>query len=252
MFLIDLLIGYGEVGQAIEEVFGERRTVVIVDPPKGLNPEVGESVEWMHVTIPYTNSFTTIVSDYIIKYKPKSTIIHSTVKVGTTELIEKECDHLTNLYYSPVRGRHPSLARYLRDFPKWYASWIPGELDQRIEAYYAQAGVQSRKAPNFETLEWMKLLETTTYGIGLVMWQEIERQANELPGNRQENLSALRNWLYEKKKVYDGDLGYVPIYNLTPGPIGGHCILPNLELLRDMMMPELYDWMIKSNELRKK
>jgi len=72
----------------------------------------------------------------------------------------------------------------------------------------------------------------------------------DIPGDIQRNLSALKSWFHEKKKVYDGDLGYVPIYDLVPGPIGGHCILPNIEFLKERLTPELYAWLIASNASR--
>ena len=34
----DLVLGYGEVGQAIHTVLSERRKVLIVDPAKGYQP----------------------------------------------------------------------------------------------------------------------------------------------------------------------------------------------------------------------
>lgn len=250
--MTDIIVGLGEVGVALWSVLGERRTIVPCDPAVGYPLEsLSTSVGWMHIAIPYTDTFTTIVADDIHKFNPDNTVIHSTVPVGTTRKVEKDADYQTTVYYSPVRGRHPNLTRYLRQFPKWYATEAPGEYDNRITAYFAEAGIQTRKAPNFEVLEWMKLLETFTFGYNLVMWQEIERQCKKLPGHSAANLSVLKSWLYEKKKVYDGDLGYVPIYDLVPGPIGGHCIMPNLDLLEPLMDTYLYDWMVKSNEMRK-
>ena len=247
--MADLLIGYGEVGIALHQVLGERGEFAIADPPKGYNPEPFKA-DWMHVSIPHTDAFIAAITDYARTFDPKYIVIHSTVPVGTTRKVERECDYRT-VYYSPVRGRHPNLARYIRDFPKWYACSVPGEYDNEFVYYFARAGVQTRKAPNFEFLEWAKLWETTSFGYNLVMWQEIEREASKLPGDKRANLSALKSWFYEKKKVYDGDLGYVPIYDLVPGPIGGHCIAPNWDLLKPLMAPELYAWLTSSNESRK-
>ena len=125
-------------------------------------------------------------------------------------------------------------------------------MDNDFVAYFAAAGIQTRKAPSFEVLEWMKLVETFTYSYNLVMWQELERQVAKLPGDKNVNLTAAKNWLHEKKRVYDGDLGYVPIYDLVPGGIGGHCCVENWDLLKEQMTPELYAWLTTSNEMRKK
>jgi len=245
----DLLIGFGEVGQAIHSIFGERREIAMCDPPKGLILDAF-AADWMHIAIPYTDEFIPTVVEYTHMYTPKHIIIHSTVPVGTTRKVERQSDYIPT-YFSPIRGRHPNLARAIRDFPKWYSSPLPGQADEEIEVYYATAGIQTRRAPSHEFLEWAKLLETFTYGYNLVMWQEIERQAAKIPGNKQANLSTLKNWLYEKRKCYDGDLGVVPIYDLVPGPIGGHCVTENWTLLEPMMDPDLYNWLVKSNGLRK-
>ncbi len=246
----DILIGFGEVGSALHEVLSERRDFAIADPAKGFNPEPFEA-DWCHICIPYTDTFVSTMVEYVRKFEPQNVVLHSTLPIGTTRQVEKALDYAADVYYSPIRGRHPRLARYIRDFPKWYACSIQGELDERFRTYFAAAGIQTRKAPNFEALEWYKLLETFTYGYNLVMWQEIERQAKKIPGHKDTNLSELKSWLHEKRKVYDGDLGAVPIYDLVPGPIGGHCILSNIELLKEQMSPELYLWLWASNEMRK-
>ena len=249
--MTDLLIGFGEVGASLYEVLSERRSFYIVDPAKGYEPELGEDmVDWAHVAIPYSESFISTIVEYVRRFNPNHLVIHSTVPIGTTRKIEREADYIPT-YFSPIRGRHPNLARYIREFSKWFASSIAGQMDNDFVTYFAAAGIQTRKAPSYEFLEWAKLWETTSYGYNLVMWQEIERQVTKIPGDKNANLSALKNWLHEKKQVYDGDLGYVPIYDLVPGPIGGHCILPNVELLKERMTPELYAWLTTSNEMRK-
>ena len=252
MTVSDILIGLGEVGSALYEVLSERRAFSIVDPAKGFEPELGEAPQsdWCHVAIPYSESFISTIVEYVRKFNPNHLVLHSTVPIGTTRKIEREADYIPT-YFSPIRGRHPSLARYIRSFPKWYASSISGGMDNEFVAYFAAAGIQTRKAPSYEFLEWAKLWETTSFGYALVMWQEIERQVMKIPGDKNTNLSALKNWLHEKKRVYDGDLGYVPIYDSVPGPIGGHCITQNWDLLAPMMDPDLYNWLIKSNEMRK-
>ena len=249
----DIVIGMGEVGSALAEVLGERRDIATHDPNRDIHAPTDAPYDWMHIAFPYSDNFKTFVTSYADTFNPVCVVIHSTVPIGTMRAICKEsfeAEHRT-YYYSPVRGRHPHLARALRDFPKWYASAIPGQADIDIETYFARAGMQTRKAPSFETLEWLKLAETFTYGYNLVMWQEIERQASNLPGNKTTNLTAMKNWLFEKRRAYDGDLGMVPIYDLMPGPIGGHCIVSNWDLFREWMTPELYAWLTKSNEMRK-
>ena len=244
--MTDILIGYGEVGQALYETLSERRSVSIHDPPKG-HVVVGKyAFEWMHVAF-YTPggipNFIEAVSDYVRQYEPGRILIHSTVPVGTCAAIQTLTEH--PVVYSPIRGIHPHLARYLREFPKWVACSSEDDL-QAAEALLHAAGMQTRRAPTTQCLEWMKLVETTEYGYRIALWQEFEREAKVVPGA---DLTALKEWLFEKRKVYDGDRGLAPV--MHGGFIGGHCVVPNWKLLSPLMTQQLYTWLMTSNELRR-
>ena len=255
---MDVIIGYGEVGSALAEILAERRKVLIHDPFKGRVVESASGIEWLHIAIPYTDSFIDDVLAYREKFHPRFIVIHSTVPVGTTRTIcEKMGPHGDGefgsfyVYYSPIRGLHPQLARYIREFPKWYASEWVGNADLAFSGYFAQVGVQVRRAPSVDVLELMKLTETLEYGYRIVLWQEIERQIRKnAPGEFGINLTAMKDWLFEKRKVYDGDRGLVPI--MFGGNIGGHCVKENWEILKPLMTPELYTWLTTSQNLRAK
>ena len=83
------IIGYGEIGESLEKCYlGKDFNVSIVDTGKDIN-QITDSVDILNVAIPFTSisKFVKIVSQYIEKYSPKLTIIHSTVTPGTTKLI---------------------------------------------------------------------------------------------------------------------------------------------------------------------
>ena len=257
--MADILIGFGEVGSALYDILNERRHILIHDPPKGFEEPFPrkDAIEWMHVSIPYSDSFIDTVLEYRNDFYPRFIVIHSTVPVGTTRaLCEKIGVHGNGefgsfyVYYSPIRGLHPHLARYIREFPKWYATeWI-GNADIAFSGYFAQAGIQVRRAPSTDVLELMKLLETAEYGYRIALWQEIERQLRAIDKvNFDTNLTAMKTWLFEKRKVYDGDRGLAPI--MYGGIIGGHCVTQNWELLKPQMTDEFYKWLVTSNKLRK-
>jgi len=249
---MDLIVGYGEVGRALAEVLRERYSVEVHDPPKGVEFYAPiEEYEWMHVCIPYTDSFVETVVSYAETFKPVHVVIHSTVAVGTTRKLIIKLFGRANVTYSPVRGIHPDIARYIREFPKWFAT--TDDVDA-VLWYFQSCGINMRMAPSIEALEWMKLFETTEYGYRIALWQEIERQA-EMPqvrgvATKNEVLSAMKEWLFEKRKVYDGDRGLVPI--MFGGSIGGHCVKENWDLLKPLMTPELYTWLTTSQRLRAK
>lgn len=248
--MIDILIGSGEVGSALLAVLSERREFAVHDPPKGIEAKAGE-YDWMHISMGWSDRFVAQVEAYYLQFQPKHIVIHSTCPVGSTRQIERTCDYTTS-YYSPVRGRHPNLASAIRSFPKWYADSSPGQADNEIEAYYAQAGIQSRKAPSFEVLELMKLWETSSFALQLIMWAEIENELKTLPGNPKANLSAMKSWLWEKRRCYDGDIGLCPVLDLIPGKLGGHCLRSNIEIAKEYFHPSLYDWLTSVDDARSK
>ena len=242
--MTDLVIGYGEVGHALEEILNERYETKIHDPPKErLAPE--GKYAWLHICIPYTESFVKTVDFYMKQFSPEHTVIHSTVPVGTTRALS----YLYHVTYSPIRGEHPELVRYLRKFPKWIATT---DDTNEVLSHFQACGISMRLAPSIEALEWFKLLETFEYAYRIVLWQEIERQVNrrDIRGGATKNevLSALQEWFFEKRAVYDGERGLVPI--MFGGVIKGHCLMPNVELLKPLMTKELYEWVMKSNRVR--
>mgnify|MGYP001616145855 CR=1 FL=1 len=251
----DVVVGAGEVGKSLGGVLEDRRKVLYHDPPKNIICQFKKAA-FMHVCIPFSSIET--VMGYIDQFEPTFVVIHSTVPVGTTRKLHeamlaniKKTGNWTFIAYSPVRGLHPNLGRHIQMFPKWYATFVDGHVDESIQAYFARAGIQTRKAPDVETLEWMKLWETTSYSVSLVMWQEIERESRSFR-NRIESMNALKTYLFEKRRVYDGDKGTVPIYDIVPGPIGGHCISPNWDLLKPLMSKEMYEWLVTTNAARRK
>src|SRR3990167_2160208 len=206
----DLIIGMGEVGSALAEILGERRDIATHDPNRDIHAPIDAPYDWMHIAFPYSDDFKTFVASYADTFNPVCVVIHSTVPIGTMRAICKEsfeAEHRT-YYYSPVRGRHPHLTRALRDFPKWYASAIPGQAD-------------------------------------------IENEMKSLSGNRAANMTAMKNWLFEKRRVYDGDIGLCPVLDLAPGPLGGHCLRNNILLGKAHLHPSLYDWLISVDDMRK-
>ena len=106
----DLIIGYGQVGRSLQQVFDNR---LIYDPPAGIYLEYAWQTKFLHICYPYFKNFIKQTLEYIEEFQPYATIIHSTVPVGTTQQINT---HLIrrkqniSVFHSPVRGMHPNLA----------------------------------------------------------------------------------------------------------------------------------------------
>ena len=103
-----VLVGYGEVGKSLYEVFSEAHEIKITDPLLGKDAD--GTYEVMLVAIPYTNEFFEEIIGYKRAYKPNCTIVFSSVAVGT-------CRQL-GAVHSPVEGVHPNLANSIRNSPR--------------------------------------------------------------------------------------------------------------------------------------
>src|SRR3990167_7096438 len=107
-----------------------------------------ENVDIMQVCIPWSDSFVEVVKKYQEHFQPKYTVIHSTVPVGTSRLLDA--------IHSPIRGVHPFLEDGIRTFPKF----ISGDGASDVADYFRRAGLKVILCDKQETTELGKLLDT--------------------------------------------------------------------------------------------
>jgi len=118
-----IIVGLGEVGEPIKKLEEEAGNVVSVVEINDRPTPSDKIYDVMHVCIPDSHSFATIVLNYIDDYSPGLVIIHSTVAPGTTSKINRDID--THVVHSPIRGVHPNLYEGIKTFVKN----IGGELE---------------------------------------------------------------------------------------------------------------------------
>jgi len=56
---------------------------------------------------------------------------------------------------------------------------------------------------------------------------------------------------YDEVVSYYDEIGYLPRVKFTSGIIGGHCVMPNIEILKTMFKSDFLDAIERSNELKK-
>ena len=87
--------------------------------------------------------------------------------------------------------------------------------------------------------ELSKLLETTWLGI-LVGWaQEIERMASQCGGS------------YDEVNAFIKEVSFLPSH-VFPGRIGGHCVMPNIAILRAKFPSRMLGAIVESNMQKEK
>lgn len=224
-----LIVGAGEVGKGLFEVLHEAYPGKVfirdIDEPEGLPP-----IQYLHLCFPFTTraQFRKQAKKYMRQYKPEIVIIHSTVAVGTTRSLGLSAVH------SPIRGKHPNLAEGIRTFVKFIGSvGTDKEMANRVAQYFINADIATQVFDKSETTELGKLLETTQYGWFIVLMKEIKRVCREKDLNFTE-VYAVHNQTYNQGYAKLGEEKYMrPILVPMPGPIGGHCVVPNVRILRD-------------------
>lgn len=212
-----LIIGYGEIGKALYSVLNAAGYDVYHRDIE-CSIEISD-IDVMHICFPYSKTFVKSVSKYKKIYKPKYTVIHSTVAVGTS----KKC----KCYYSPVRGIHPHLETSLKTFVKYLAP-----NSDALKAYFEKAGIKVEESEKTQTLEAMKLYCTTIYALNVIAEKEIWNFCKKHDLDF-ETVYTKCNQTYNEGYSKLGFPQYSK-YVLThkDGKIGGHCLIPNCKLLK--------------------
>lgn len=222
-----LVLGAGEVGSAIAAILQEAGFfTVLVD--KGESQPAGFQGAVMHVCFPYSDEFESQVNGYVLDYLPSLVVIHSTVPVGTSTRLAA--------VHSPVMGRHPNLRRDMEHYRKVFG----GPRAAEAAAYFELTSLSIFTLPRSEETEAGKLWQTLQYGWLIALEKECFRfcEANGL----------------DPKIVYNGFNSFynrgmhtkgeslrliLPIMTHMDGPIGGHCVIPNTELLETRLASAL-------------
>ena len=238
------IIGYGEIGESLEKCYlGKKFNISILDTGKSINtlPEV---TDILNICIPYTETFVDNVSNYILKYTPKLTIIHSTVIPETTrKIIEKT--NIKTVVHSPVRGVHPRLYEGLKTFTKF----IGGEDVSAIELtkiHFDALELEYEVFENSITTELAKILCTTYYGLCIAFHNDIFNLCNKFNLNYDE-VATKWNSSYNDGYIKLGMQNVVRpvLYPPKDNKIGGHCVIPNASLCKTFFDSKALDYILE-------
>jgi UDP-N-acetyl-D-mannosaminuronate dehydrogenase len=214
MFPVHLIVGYGQVGKSLGKVLGKHEWI---DQNKS-SGWWGKQIDVVHICIPYKNK-----EDFEQEVRFWDTgelvIVHSSVPVGT-------CDAL-GVVHSPICGVHPHLAEGIRTFVKYFG----GKNAKKAAKIFSDLGIKTHVFKEARTTEAMKLWSTTQYGKMIMLEKEIWEwcQKNHL---NFDDVYTRSNKDYNEGYMKLGMPQVVrPYLKHVPGPIGGHCVLPNAKLL---------------------
>jgi len=244
------ILGYGQIGHAIEKLYlenkGEHPVLVMKDDID--QKEINGYVDVLHVCIPYKdrNDFLYVVEGYLNDFIPEITIIHSTVGIGTTETLSGKHP----VVHSPMRGVHPDLYGGLMHFDK-YIGADTEQAGAMAEAHLREYGVKTFLVNGSRNTEAGKLWSTSQYGFNIIMQKHIKSfcDAHGLDFNvvyTEFNQSYNRG--YER---LNNDKYRKYVLDHMDGEIGGHCIVPNWEIMFNEHGDLMCDMMLDMNEMFK-
>ena len=237
-----LIVGFGEIGKSIYNVV-EKSGKYKIFKKDVEELKLKEKVDVMHICIPYFENFVDIVVGYINDYKPGLTIINSTVRPGTTQKVYEKTKSL--VVHSPVRGRHPDLEGGIYKFIKFIGPTTP-EAGRLAKEHFDSIGVNSEILKSAANTEVGKLLCTTYYAVNIAFHQEMNRICSAYGADFDEAVTRFN-------ATVTMDIEHkIPRPIMFPGFIGGHCLIPNINILKKDVKSDFLDDILKSNEKRKK
>ena len=226
-----VVVGLGEVGRPLLEILRREHRAAGRD----IDDQAFHGVRILHLCFPFGADFVATARRYVLRYEPEVVVVNSTVIPGTTRAIQLETG--TAAVYSPVRGKHTRMTEELRRYRKFVAG-TSAEAVSLVEDHFAAAGMTTQRMSSLESLELAKLLETSYFGV-LVAWaQEMDRFTASVDADYWETLGFFE------------EIGFLPPVAFEPGYIGGHCVMPNLDLLERVRRSPLIDAIRVSNEQR--
>jgi len=225
--MTDIILGMGEVGETLFHLLEERNIDSIgidIDSSKSKNYFENQKIfnpEYLHVCLSgELPDFVDITLNWISKIEGlKVVIVHSTVKPGTTKKIQEKTKAL--ILFSPVRGVH---RRFLDDIKK-YTKFISSDeknIDPKIKLDLEKRFEKMDWMSTTKTAELAKILVDTTYYGWLINYAQITKMICEKEGIDFDEMWKFADEIHK-------NLGNRP--KMYPGIIGGHCVIPNLNLI---------------------
>ncbi len=221
------ILGYGEVGQAIARFY---RNPKIKDLKRDDNLS---GVEILHICIPWSENFLSITKKEIKRIKPHLTIINSTVAPGTTKKIISELpeDVSREVVHSPVRGVHPNLYEGIKTFVK-YIGAENSKSALMAENHFESLGIKTKTCIPSVTTELAKILDTTYYGLCIAWHGEMKKICDKFEVDFERVVTDFNESYNEGYTKLHKKNVVRPVLLPPEGGIGGHCVIPNAEILK--------------------
>ncbi|MGZ4851027.1 MAG: GDP-mannose dehydrogenase [Candidatus Bathyarchaeia archaeon] len=248
-----LILGLGEIGHTLFALYKDAKSsfdVYGLDLDETKMQKLEQSIskfpkhmDTLQICLPCNNqqNFVNITVSYVEEFKPELVIINSTVPPGTTLKVAQRCKCL--VAHSPSRGVHKSAEHMKWEMKRW-AKYVGGanqNAAKAASAHFEKMGLKVKILKSCTETELAKLFETTYRAWMIACFQEMHRISMAFGADFDETVDFLED---THRLRYDRPI-------MFPGVIGGHCLVPNTELLLAAYDSEFLRLILKSNEKRK-
>jgi len=217
----DVVAGLGEIGLPILKLLSKSQTVVGYD----INPKLVDQKKFdihknldtifLHVCIPFSKKFQSNVKSLYKQFSPRCIVIHSTVSPYTTKKIQNKLSSIP-IIYSATRGVHKRMNNDLQKYTKFYA---------------LEKNAPNRKNAITQFTKLMRKCGIKTKKMSDPGWLiNYSQLSNMIAIQHKVNYDEMWSFSDEIHKF----LGNRP--KMFPGFIGGHCVIPNLDLMHNQTL----------------
>ncbi len=231
----DVVVGLGEIGNPILKILCKKGIVVGFDLNRVLMDKTkfeeykNLETSFLHIAIPVTDKFINHVLKLDKKFHPECIVIHSTIKPGITEKLQRKLS--IPVIYSATRGVHKRMIYDLKRYTKFFVISANAPRNKWASSRYVKlmknCGIKTKKMSSPETLELAKIICDTSYLGWLINYAQLSNIiAIEYNVNYDEMWSfsdEIHKFLRNRPKMF-------------PGFIGGHCVIPNLNLIHNQTL----------------
>jgi len=231
----NVIAGLGEIGTPIYKLLSKNSLSVgydlnenLMDLKKFKKYEDTQTI-FLHICIPFSNKFISNVQKIIKKFDPEILVIHSTISPNTTTKLQSKLK--IPIIYSATRGVHKQMLFDLKRYTKFFAvsSNAPRKkfAVSEFKKLMKKNGVKTEQMSKPETLELGKIVCDTSYLGWLINYSQL---SNMIANQYDVNYDEMWKFSDEIHKY----LGNRP--KMFPGFIGGHCVIPNLNLIHNQTL----------------
>jgi len=230
----NVIAGLGEIGFPIYKLISKSSPTLGFD----INPKLiknntqkikNAETSFLHVCIPFSKNFKKNVLKLNKQFQPEIIVIHSTISPTTTQSLQSVL--LVPVIYSATRGVHKRMNSDLKRYTKFFAisnnAPRKNSASQSFKKLMKNSGVKSKQMSSPETLELGKIICDTSYLGWMITYAQL---SNTIASHYGVNYDEMWTFSDEIHKF----LGNRP--KMYPGFIGGHCVIPNLELIHNQTL----------------